>query len=72
MNVGASFDTRISKYYGAAQAYDELLGMVDPEALRKYKTFKIGYILKHHGIDFVIGVIAGVIASYLFGFFNSH
>ncbi len=62
-NTGIDPDAAVSAYYAAAQAFDAALASVDPEKIRAFRRFHLGFLLREQATGIVIGVLASLIAA---------
>lgn len=65
-NVGKDPLSSINKFYEATIALKNVYSKIDWDKFNSYKQFKIGYFVKNQLWGFIIGVVAGIIANYIF------
>jgi hypothetical protein len=64
--VGVNPGASVEAYYEAAIAFDNALQLVDYGKVKKFKQYRWRYILRKHVVGFVYGVVAGVVATYIY------
>ena len=65
-NAGHGPSELVDSYYLAISKFQQILDSMDWERIQAIKTFRIGHYLKQQAVGFTFGVLASVLASYIY------
>lgn len=67
LNIGKNTTKALEKYMEVVAIEKELLESVDIKKASTYNQFKLAYLLKDHSLAIMIGIVTGIISTYLYG-----
>lgn len=69
--VGIDPYRSVEQYYDAANSFNEVLKLIDPDKLRSYEKLQSMFFTKERIITFILGVAASIIVQVVFNLFQN-
>ena len=69
LNIGKNTTKALEKYIEVVTLEKGLLEWVDIKKASSYNQFKLSHLLKDHSLSIMIGIVTGIISTYLYGQF---
>lgn len=68
--TGVDPEAAVAAYDQAARAFDEVLQHVDADKMRHWQRFRLVHLLRGQGLGLTIGVVAGLLATWLWSWWS--
>jgi hypothetical protein len=65
INIGKNNSLALQKYIEVVELEKELLDSVDIKKASSYNKFKLSHLIKDHSLGFILGILAGLLTTYI-------